>query len=318
MARRTMFNTSAAWRRHHEHVLDALFSFVVITACLFNIVLSPYCICATESCHKYKMTAVLVRVKTLIPQIVAVGCLVTRVKTILHIVNDEFREYEDKTREYEACFPDPNGRRGVAFVAFIVFAYAVTVLPISVYRPYLIHRDVRDHTVTAFFVIMYLQNLCTCSMEIHYVARCFRLYRWFCRINEDVFALKSATVTINRYPPVLLQSADDGRRRSTSTTSGTLPTANDVEVLRMRHQCVRDAVGDLNDLYGVQLLLSLCTLFMLTVIDTYSEMFEKYTLARSRAFLYVWLAHYSFRLCAIVLTTHFTMKQVFSLVLTSV
>ncbi|XP_015369095.1 PREDICTED: uncharacterized protein LOC107165400 isoform X1 [Diuraphis noxia] len=41
-------------------------------------------------------------------------------------------------------------------------------------------------------------------------------------------------------------------------------------------------------------------------------MFEMYTLARSRVFLYVWLTHYSFRLCAIVLTTHFTMKQVFS------
>ncbi|XP_015369096.1 PREDICTED: uncharacterized protein LOC107165400 isoform X2 [Diuraphis noxia] len=40
-------------------------------------------------------------------------------------------------------------------------------------------------------------------------------------------------------------------------------------------------------------------------------MFEMYTLARSRVFLYVWLTHYSFRLCAIVLTTHFTMKQAY-------
>jgi len=294
-----------------RQVIDASCTFVLIIACLFNIALSPYCMCVMESCHKHQLTAVLVRVKTVMPQTVAVVCLVIRAKTMLHSANGEFREYEDKAREYDACFLDPVGG---AFVAFIASAYAVTILPINAYRLYLIHRDVRDHTVTAFFVLMYVQNLCTCSTEIHYVARCSRLYRRFRRINEDVSALKLATVAANRYPSVLLQSADgrdddDNRRRG--TTSGTRPTAGDVELLRMRHQCVRDAVGDLNDLYGVQLLLSLCILCLMTVIDSYGEMFRKYSLARSQVFLYVWLTHYSFRLCAIVLTTHFTMKQVF-------
>ncbi|KAL4148324.1 hypothetical protein QTP88_002593 [Uroleucon formosanum] len=293
-----------------QHVIDALCTFMLIIACLFNIALSSYCMCVMESCHEHKFTAVLVRVQTVMPQTVAVVCLVIRAKTMLHSANGEFREYEDKEREYDACFPD---RVGGAFVAFIVSAYAVTILPINAYRLYLIHRDVRDHIVTTFFVLMYVQNLCTCSMEIHYVARCFRLYRRFCRINEDVSALKLTTVSANRYPSVLLQSAngcdDDGRHRR--TTSGTRPTASDVELLRMRHQCVRDAVGDLNDLYGVQLLLSLCILCLMTVIDTYSEMFRNYSLARSQLFLYVWLTHYSFRLSAIVLTTHFTMKQAY-------
>lgn len=293
-----------------RQVIDALCTFMVIVACLFNIALSPYCMCVMESCHEHDLT-VLVRVKTVMPQTVAVVCLVIQAKTMFHSANGEFREYEDRAREYDACFPDRVG--GAYFVAFIVSAYVVTILPINAYRLYLIHRDVRDHTVTAFFVLLYLQNLCTCSMEIHYLARCSRLYRRFCRINEDMSTLKLATVAANRYPSVLLQSVnghdDDSRRRG--TTSGTGPTAGDIELLRMRHQCVRDAVGDLNDLYGVQLLLSLCILCLMTVIDTYGEMFHKYSLAISQAFLYVWLTHYSFRLFAIVLTTHFTMKQVF-------
>jgi len=287
-----------------RNVVDAFCSFTLITTCLFNIVLTPYCMCAMESCNEHELTAVLVRVKTVMPLTVAVVCLVIRAKTMLHNANGAFREYENQAREYDACFPDPVGG---AFVAFIVTAYAVTVLPVNAYRLYLIHLDVRDHTVTAFFVLMYVQNLYTCSTEMHYVARCSRLYRRFCRINEDVSALKLATVAENRYPSVLLQSADGGRRKAKAATR---PTAGDVEMLRMRHLCVRDAVSDLNDLYGVQLLLSLCALCVMTVIDTYTEMFETYSLARSQVFLYLWLTQYSFRLCAIVLTTHFTMKQV--------
>ncbi|XP_026811185.1 LOW QUALITY PROTEIN: uncharacterized protein LOC113552517 [Rhopalosiphum maidis] len=299
--------------------LEALFSLILITGCLFNIVLSPYCMCAMESCHN-QVTAVLVQVNTVLPRTLAVVCLVSRVKTMLHNASGAFRKYEYRTREYKTCFPDEVGS---VFVAFIVSVYAVTILPTNAYRVYMIHRDVRDHTVTAFFVLMYAQNLCTCSSEIHYVARCFGLYRRFCLINEDVFALKSATVVANRYPSVLLQSAGgrgyNGCRRSRKTSAAprvsssaeTRPTANNVELLRMRHQCVREAVGDLNDLYGVQLLLSLCVLCVMTVIDGYGEIFGVYTLAQSQVFLYAWLTHYLFRFCTIVLTTHFTTKQAY-------
>jgi hypothetical protein len=302
--------------------LEALFSLILIIGCLFNIALSPYCMCAMESCHN-QVTAVLVQVNTVLPRTLAVVCLVSRVKTMLHNASGAFRKYEYRTREYKTCFPDGAGS---VFVAFIVSVYAVTILPTYAYRVYMIHRDVRDHTVTAFFVLMYAQNLCTCSSEIHYVARCFGLYRGFCRINEDVFALKWATIVANRYPSALLQSAGgrgyNGCRRSRKTTSAprvssaaeiTRPTAVNVELLRMRHQCVREAVGDLNDLYGVQLLLSLCVLCVMTVIDGYGEIFGVYTLAQSQVFLYSWLTHYLFRFCAIVLTTHFTTKQVLSL-----
>ncbi|XP_022165386.1 uncharacterized protein LOC111030274 [Myzus persicae] len=293
-----------------KYIIEGLFLFVLITTCLFNIVLSPYCMCAMEACDEHEMTAVLIRVKTVLPRTVAVVCLVIRAKTMLHSANGEFRKYENMTREYEACFPDRVGS-GVTFVASIVFGYAITVLPINAYRLYLIHQDVRNHTVTAFFVLMYAQNLCMCSTEIHYVARCFSLYRRFCQINEDAFVLKLATVTANRYPSVLLQSADGHRRGPSTAASGTRPTVGDVELLRMRHQCLRYAIGDLNDLYGVQLLLSLCTLCVMTLIDTYTEMFDMFSLAWSHLFPYVWLTQYCFRMCAIVLTTHFMMKQAY-------
>ncbi|KAE9523425.1 hypothetical protein AGLY_015977 [Aphis glycines] len=298
-----------------RRLFEAFFSLTLIAGCLFNIVLSPYVMCVMETCHK--QAAVLVQVNTVLPRTLAIVCLVSRAKTMLHCANGAFRRYETKTRDYKTCFPDGVGS---VFVTFVVSVYAFTIFPTNAYRVYLIHRDVGDNTVTVFFVLMYAQNLFTCSSEIHYVARCFELYRRFCRINEDVSALKSATVIANRYPSVLLQLAN-GRRFGRKTTPApqlssatvTRPTAGNVELLRMRHQCVRDAVGDLNDLYGVQLLLSLCVLCVMTVIDGYGEIFGVHTLATTKIFLYTWLSHYLFRFCVIVLTTHFTMKQVLNL-----
>ncbi|XP_025202804.1 uncharacterized protein LOC112599894, partial [Melanaphis sacchari] len=300
-----MFKRNNAFVGRCRQRLEALFSLTLITGCLFNIALSPYCMCAMESCHE-KVAEVLVQVNTVLPRTLAVVCLVSRAKTMLHSASGAFSEYEKRTRKYKTCFPDGAGS---AFVAFVVSVYAVTALPTNAYRLYMIHRDVGDRTVTVFFVLMYAQNLCTCSSEIHYVARCYGLYRRFCRINEDVSALKSATVVANRYPTALL--FQPSASHVSPPAAVTRPTADSVELLRMRHQCVRDAVGDLNDLYGVQLLLSLCVLCVMTVVDSYGEIFGVYTLAQSQVFLYAWLVHYLFRFCTIVLTTHFTMKQAY-------
>jgi hypothetical protein len=155
-------------------------------------------------------------------------------------------------------------------------------------------------------MMMYIQNLSICLIEIYFIARCFGLYQKFQIINEELALLKSEIISKNKYPVVLQNEVE-----SKIINDPQLYTlANSIELLRMKHQFVRSALRGLNKLSGTQMGSSLVYLFIMVLFDIYGEVITKNSKTRSKILIYGWLLQYAFRCLAIIITTHFTTKQV--------
>lgn len=304
------------------------FSLALIITCIYsNSIIFPQWsdwVCKTEAkCSKSLISA---HIKTIFPRTVAIVCMISRIKTLLYDIKNKYEKYRSKIEEYEIYFPDSTSGTNAyqIFVFLIVATYTVIILPTNMVRVYFVNRDTYDsHSpATIWFVLMYIQNGSICSSELHFMAHCFGLYQKFRLINDDMGTLKSEAVIINRYPLVLQQRSTATKRgrnhvRNMAYNGILSPqrvavniTASTIELLRMRHQFVRDVFRDLSDLYGIQLALSLCALFLMTLCVCYGEYFSVNSRAWYSSLFYGWVLQFSFRFCAIVLTAHFTTKQV--------
>lgn len=286
-------------------------STAIAMTCVYN--------CVNSFANIYSLVdrddAVATTINSVFPRTLAIVCLVSRIVIVYKGMND-FPEYKSKIEAYALKCPATKREHVVWFAATIVFAYAAFILPSNAYRIYLIHQHLHDVNVLLFFTMMYVQNMSICSIEIHFVVRCFALYQLFRSINEDMAALKLETINARRYPAALKpdEIGGVGPRPDDDDDNGVLFHTHEmsdvVEQLRMRHQFVRGAFVDLNGLYGVSVGMSIFLLFVLTLFDIYGVVFVQNTNTRPQILVYGWLLQYWFRLFAISMTTHFTTKQV--------
>lgn len=301
--------------------LEIVFSTILIISCLHNYLNAPTVICSLLKCDN--SLSAIITVKSIFSRSLAIACFISRIATVYISLSDVGRRYRMKTNVYELYFPtnvnEINCRR--LFTATVVLVCAMLILPTNVLRVYLICYNTRDFGTLLFQIMMYAQNLSLCSAEIYFIVRCFGLYRKFQLINEDLAAIKLETIIRNKYPMVLWTKgrADDSVvsvirpaiNQENGVSQSSRHSADNIELLRMRHQFVRGDVVELNDLYGIQLGLSLCVLFVMALIDIYEEVSGTVnTKTRSRILIYGWLLQYVYRFCAIVITTHLTTKQV--------
>lgn len=310
-------------------ILEILFSLALIITCIYsNSIIFPHWsnwVCKTESkCNKSLISA---HIKTIFPRTVANACMISRIKILLYDIKNRYQQYRNKIKDYEIYFPNSTSETNVyqIFVFLIVTTYILIILPTNIVRVYLVYHDMynsNSSVTTMWFILMYIQNFGICSSEIHFMAHCFGLYQKFRLINDDMGTLKSEVIIKNRYPLILLQPSTtrkhsrnyvqnmiyNGILSPQRTTVNT--TASSIELLRMRHQFVRDVFRDLSDLYGIQLALSLCAVFLMTLCVCYGEYFSVYSRTWYSSLFYGWILQFSFRFFATVLTTHFTTKQV--------
>ena len=171
------------------------------------------------------------------------------------------------------------------------------------------------------FIMMYMQNAYICMIELQFITLGFSLYQKFQSINEDMCVLKSKSIVTNRYPWVLKPEPfgrgdsigseifNDENNFSSSTQQFSL--ANTVQLLRTRHKFVSNLINDLNNLYNMQLALSLSLLFIISLLDIYEVLLTGLAITSLHIILLSgWLLQYSFRFCMIVLIPHATAKQV--------
>jgi len=281
-----------------------------------NYLNAPAIICSLAECKNPIKTGIL----AMFSRSIAIACLLSRITNIYKSKND-FPNYKKKVEEYELYFPENRSKtKYLNLIAIaIIFAYIIIIMPINMLRIYLIYTNFAKINVMIFYTMMYLHNWSICSTEIHFIIRCIGLYQKFQSINEEMITLKLKTILKNKYPDVLLSGGlSNNNTRIDLETHGDSPSsilivnklANHVELLRMKHQFVRSIVVELNDLYGIQLGLSICLLFIMTLFDIYGELFVEFNVTRTHVLLYGWLLQYLFRFCVIVLTSHITTTQV--------
>lgn len=298
--------------------LKLVYFLALAMTCVMNIKNASATICSLSECKNSVKTEVL----AMFSRSIAIACLLSRI-TVMYKSKSDFPNYVNKFEEYELYFPVNNFQnRHLRLIAIaIIFSYIVIILPINILRIYLIYSNFGEINTMFFYTMMYLHNWSICSTEIHFIVRCIGLYQKFQSINEEMATLKLKNIVKNRYP-VVLQSE---RRSHNNTlfigleTYGSSPLsmfnlANRVELLKMKHQFVRGIVVELNDLYGIQLGLSICLLFIMTLFDIYGEVSVESNVTKTHVLFYGWLLQYSFRFFVIVLTSHVTTTQVHILI----
>jgi len=292
--------------------LKLLYLLILATTCVMNYLNASHIICSLSECTNEVKTEVL----AMFSRSIAIACLLSK-STIMYKSKRDFPNYLKKVEEYELYFPvNISKRKYHRFISIvIIFAYVIIILPINMLRIYLIYSNIGKINTIFFYATMYLHNWSICSTEIHFIVRCIGLYQKCQTIDEEMATLKLRTIVKNKYPVVL---QNEGRTNNkTFIGLGLSPSilnvhqlANHVELLRMKHQFVRGIVVELNDLYGIQLGLSICLLFIMTLFDIYGELSTESDVTKTHVLFYGWMLQYLFRFCVIVLTSHLTTTQV--------
>lgn len=185
--------------------------------------------------------------------------------------------------------------------------------------------------MTTYFLTYYISNLNLVFTELHFAIQCFVMYTKFRDVNKELIQINDEHNYYNynvRYP--FIASQEKTPRKSDDTPCVIVyekdfyyskdkvsPLANTIELLRIKHWLIREAVNDLKCLFDFQISLSIISIVVASHFDIYTQVFypNKYDsynapLFRTRILFFGWMLQYSFRFCLIVITAHTATKEV--------
>lgn len=296
-----------------------VYSILLIITCMYNFIMSPQVLCKMDHwCDIFSSSLLSTYDKTL-----ATITVLSRI-ALTYKSEHNLSKYNATIDAFEVYSPvSPAELKSYKMFSFgIVFLYIVMVIPINVLSLYYIYFKETDHdnSILVYFAFFYVQNLSMCCIETQFVTQCFKMYTKFRGINGELNILKEENINHSKYPfimgfsvtmwmnnyeqprPSVTDDRDFYRPRFRSQ-----PTANAVEILRIKHWLVRQSVNALNDLFGIHMGLSVFYIWVVALFDIFYEIFHN---APSELLIYCWLFQYSLRLLLIILLPHYTTKQV--------
>lgn len=259
----------------------------------------------------------------------------------------KYQKYKTTLEGFEIYLPATavasNGFKRFSLVA--TSAYVAIVLPTNCLKLYYLYNNhPKAALMVTYFVFYYVQNLSLCFTELHFVIQCFVVYTKFRQINEQLNRIddeRNCDDVVTTAHPTAAVLPIAGKAVFAPTTShrsdgravivyerdfyhprdrGCWPLANTIELLRIRHWLTREAVNDLNDLFGLRIGLSIVSIATAMLFDLYTEVFYTYTntmfekpIFRSNFLFFAWMLQYSFRFCIVVMTAHTSTQQVITI-----
>ncbi|CAH1714327.1 unnamed protein product [Aphis gossypii] len=255
-------------------------------------------------------------IKGLFIRVVSSTCVISRLVIFLK-GNNMLIQYKKNIEKFHLFTPMTQFETEVLkkVSSRIVILCLLLTVPVNSFRLWkMLYRS--DFTIFTFFC-MYIQNMSMYYVETHFTFLCFILYQKFVGINKDLMALKIDTVVRNKYPFMLRAREKYGKnfnpvdynRDVLQTLAGGHSMANFVEQLKVKHRLAREAVNNLNDLFGVQLGLSMCSLCLFSMFDLYYHIRGIMNPTKSNILLYGWILQYSVRFGSVTILAHLTSKQ---------
>ncbi|XP_008178128.1 putative gustatory receptor 28b [Acyrthosiphon pisum] len=313
---------NGAWRLFWKRLILVVAAAALMTSCVFNFVTAPLIMCLMDGgCEEVSVTSL----RGMYARTIAVACFASA-SALLCKYGTTMSIYKQTMEAHDVYSPTTEAERrdrALFCVLYVTLCMSVT-LPINALRLSLLYRNRSDPIVLVFFVFMYLENVVMCLGETCFVTWCRTLSNKFLVINRDLQLLGEEMATVN--------DTAAGKSITTALIATTVTTAaagrrvtyggdfyggpreqsiaNAVEVIRIRHQLIRDALSVLVDLFGLPVGLSLLTLGVMTLFDIYYQVSDIMGAdSRLMIFIYIWLLQYTIRFSTIVLTAHYTTKQ---------
>lgn len=307
---------------------NVVFSIVILITCVFNLICAPLIVYEIDDWSDAMSTSLTI----LQSRIVAIAAFISRGFVLYNIQRDKNRKYKTTLESFDIYSP----MSIVALNQCKLFSITVLVLCLTLILPFnltklynLYNNHPDGFLITMYFSFFYLQNLSMCFMENHFVKQCFTVYKQFREINDGLRKIKTEHTDVNKFPFLGESRETTGRLQLNVIPARIIydkdfycpkdkdhPLANTVELLKIRHWLTREAVIDLNYLFGIHLGLSILSLSVLLLFDIYTDLFHYFTtpydvtIFRSKLLFFGWILQYSFRFCMITITSNITIKQV--------
>ncbi|KAE9543375.1 hypothetical protein AGLY_002175, partial [Aphis glycines] len=311
---------SSSWKR----LVAAVAVAALLTTCVFNFATAPLVLCLMDGgCEDVSVTSL----RGMYARTIAGACFASAA-ALLCKCGATVPVYVQTVDAHDVYAPTTVAERRdrALFCGLYVGLCMSVTLPVNALRLSLLFANRSEPIVLVFFAFMYLENVAMCLGETCFVTLCRTLGNKFLEINRD----------LQRLGEEMVGAYDDAAAAEKSTTAALLATtvrttaagrgvtyggdfyggpgrqsmANAVEVMRIRHQLIRDATAVLVDLYGLPVGLSLFTLGVMTLFDIYYQVSNVMGAdSRMMIFIYMWLLQYTIRFSAIVVTAHNTVKQ---------
>ncbi|VVC40556.1 7TM chemoreceptor [Cinara cedri] len=310
-----VFSVMSTDRRHNKWQI--VYSVFLMVSSVYSFYSTPRLVCTLEgSCDNSLSTVI----KGLFARVVAFTCFMSRLlvmvkgKTLLvrYSANlEKFHAFSPMTRAETVAL----GRLS----SMLVLGCLLLTLPVNTFKLALIY--IKSRYVVIDFGLMYVQNISMFCIETHFSVLCFALYQKFVAINRDLTALKIDTVARNKYP-FASRTGYEYRRKTNGDGAAVAdynrdilqslragrPMADFAERLKIKHRLVREAVRNLNDLFGFHLGLSLCSLCLYAIFDLYYHLLGLWNI-QYQTLVYGWLLQYTARFGSVTILAHLLTKQ---------
>lgn len=288
---------------------------LLMISCIFNLYFTPVLTCVVEGACDNSFSSF---AKTLSVRVMAINGLISGMiiffKSRNHLIS-----YTKNLEKYHVLTPMTSFETEMMKKMSYRLAASVFLLtvPVNIVRVWEI-MALKSNVTTLIYILMYIQNFTTYCVESHFVVLSYVLYQKLVGINRELMAMKIDTDVRTKYPFTLQAREPYGKNSYAidynaevlhSLANGR-PMTDFLEKLKLKHKLVRDAVNNLNDLFGVPLGLSMCSIcfygfdlyFFMQIVN-----FEDYELK-----LYVWILQYASRFLTVVIMGNSTTQQVIS------
>lgn len=296
------------------------YSTLLMVSCVYIILFTPQLVCSLEgNCDNSFLSLI----KGMFAMIVAVVGMISRFVLIIK-GNAMLAKYKRNVDDFHACTPITRSEAICLnrFSSLVLLCSLLLIVPLNTYRLWLLWNTAKNTVV--WFTLMYIVNFSMCCIETHFIVLCFVLYQKFVGINSDLMAIKINTFARNKYPFPLFQTRQAGKRGKSRDNGGTVkynedvlhslatgtPVCDFVKKLKSKHTLGREAVKNLNNVFGVHLTLSLCSLCMYVMFDLYYYILELWNPYNSMTIVFGWILQYILRFVVITTVAHVTTKQV--------
>lgn len=294
--------------------LQFIYSTLLMVSCVYNFFITSDIVCVLEGQCINSLSAI---IKGLFLRVVAGTCFLSRLVIILDGKKHLIR-YKKNVDQIQAITPLTHSEIKILskISSQLVISCLLLTVPVNCWRLWLLSKR-SDFTVVVF-VLMYFQNINMYCVETHFNILCFTLNQKFVGINKDLTALKIDTVVRNKYPLMSPSGRKYGKRDDTIdyneqvllSVSAGHPMIHFVEQLKIKHRLCCAAVRNLNDLFGIHLGLSMCSLCLYAMFDLYYHFLGIMSANKSYLFIYGWMLQYTVRFGSVTVLAHLTIKQV--------
>ncbi|KAE9523427.1 hypothetical protein AGLY_015979 [Aphis glycines] len=274
---------------------------------------TPQIVCILENDCNDSISSL---IKGLFARVVAVTCMVSRCVIFLkgktHLV-----KYKQNMDDFHSVTPmtssETDNLKKMSFR--VILCCILLTVPVNVCRLWILYY-VAKQTVP-FVILVYLQNFSMYCIETHFTVLCYILYQKIIGINNDLMALKIDTIVRNKYPFISLTGEKYGKNDNTveynrevfqSLVAG-YPMTDFLENLKAKHKFICLAVKNLNNMFGIHLGLSLCSLCLYTLFDLYYHLQAIWKHSKYKILVYGWILQYFVRFLLITVLAHLTTKQ---------